>query len=509
MKIKRALIPFIPITLLMIASKLLSLFGLDSDGLFMGMSGMTLTYIVIGLTLFLFLVCVVINIFDRKTAPVYAVRKNPLAGFFAILSGLAVAASSVFGVVSNQSETEYYVMTLITAAISIPAAIALIMMSKVHFVGKSTASSASLLYIFPSLWGCAELVTEFLNATKVSVSATDMTALFCYIFLTLYLFSHSMIVSKIKGRHPVKACFIYGLPAAAVSITFGIYEILYASRAVENLGFSTILVGAQFLILGLYIISFIFELSGNVLTKDEIEIIDSMPDDDDPNEESYASTANYDDELVISQSDNFTDSKGNDISDYVSSAEDINDFIMGYDTDEEEEPIPYFTKDEMEKSADFANTFVTDVVYDESDIIRSNNFRKSAKAKQQTNSPENSNTGKQNISKTAESASIDLVEDVQARAEQTADNTVKEDTVKSEKAVEEKPSEIKTPEIFSNKKEAAPASSANEAKKAHSDSKADRTDNNTKVANEKTTIDKRTQQMNDIDALLKTLDDLK
>lgn len=401
MKIKNALIPFIPITLIMIAFKIASLFGLDSDGLFWGMSGMTLTYIVIGLTLFLFLVCIVINIFDRKTAQVYAVKKNPIAGVFAVLSGFAVAGASIFGVVSNQSVTEYYVMTLITAAISIPAAIALIMMSKVHFVGKSTASGVSLLYVFPSLWGCAELVTEFLNATKVSISATDMTALFCYIFLTLYLFSHSMIVSKIKGRHPVKACFIYGLPAAAVSITFGIYEILYASRAVENFGLSTILIGAQFLILGLYATSFLTELSRNVLTKDEVEILEDMPDDNDPKEQSFLSTANYDDELVISHSENILDSKDDAISDYVANTEEINDFIMGYDAEEDEEPIPYFTKEEMARSADLtSNLFVTPTEYDESEnLIKQKKSVKSAdlkadKKSDKINIPQNSSNEK-------------------------------------------------------------------------------------------------------------------
>ncbi|MCH5297892.1 MAG: hypothetical protein J1E85_09505 [Ruminococcus sp.] len=493
MKIKNSLIPFIPITLLMIACKLASLFGLDSDGLFWGMSGMTLTYIVIGITLFLFVVCFVINIFDRKTAQVYAVKKNPITGILAILSGVSVVASSIFGVVSNQSETEYYVMTLITAALSIPTAIALIAMSKVHFSGKSTVSSISLLYVFPSLWGCAELVTEFMNSTKVSISATDMTALFCYVFLTLYLFSYSMIVSKIKGRHPVKACFIYGLPAAAVSITFGIYEILYASRAVENLGLSTILVGAEFLILGLYATSFLFEMSRNYLTKDEVEILDSMPDDNDPKEESYASVANYDDELVISHSDNVNDSKGDQISDYVPSAEDISDFIMGYDAQEDDEPIPYFTKEEMEKSADFTNIFVTPNAYDEpEELIKQEKVNTTVNSMKSEKTPESSIQYTQNEEKSTEE---NLAEE----------NLAEENPVNF---VEENVQEVKVPEIPSNEKVTPLDSNESEIDRILSENKSNRTET---VSDEKemSESDKKAKQMDDIDALLKSLDDLK
>lgn len=481
MKIKNALIPFVPITLMMIAVKLISLFGLDSDGLFLGMSGMTLTYIVIGLTLLLFLVCILMNIFDRKTAQVYNVKKNPIAGILAILSGLAIAASSMFSVVSNQAETEYYVMTLITAALSIPAAIALIMMSKVHFSGKSTASSVSLFYVFPSLWGCAELVTEFLSATKVSISATDMTSLFCYIFLTLFLFSYSMIVSKIKGRHPVKACFIYGFPAAAVSITFGIYEILYASRAVENLGFSTIIVGAELLILGLYAMTSLIEMSGNVLTKDEVEILDGMPDDDDPKEESYASIANYDDELVVSQTENIND---DDEIGYAASAEDINDFIIGYDTEEEEEPIPYFTKEEMEKSSDFANLFVTPTSYDDSeDVIKFKKFGKSAKSNKNEKSSESEIVFKNEMD------SVELINDV-------TDNT------SDKKSVGENIDGVKISEVSSGKQSDS-SELLEEINQVISSSKDNSADT------EMSTADKKSKQREDIDALLKSLDDLK
>ena len=200
MKVKFSVIPFIPVAIAMVVFKIMNIYGLDSNGLFLGMDKMSVTYSVIGLALGLFLICVLINIFDRKTAPVYPVKKNPFAGVLSILSGLAITSSSVTTVLNTTTDSEYYLMVIVCAAFSIPAGIAFVVMSKVHFTGKSVVSGVSMLFIFPALWGCAELVSEFLVATKVSISASDLTPLFCYIFITLYLFSHSMIVSRIKGR---------------------------------------------------------------------------------------------------------------------------------------------------------------------------------------------------------------------------------------------------------------------------------------------------------------------
>lgn len=68
--------------------KLMSVFGLDSDGKFMGMNSMNITYAVIAVAVGLFIICVLMNLFDRKTAPAYPVKKNSAAGIFAILSAL-------------------------------------------------------------------------------------------------------------------------------------------------------------------------------------------------------------------------------------------------------------------------------------------------------------------------------------------------------------------------------------------------------------------------------------
>ena len=357
MKVKYSLIPFILATIATVGLKLMSIFGLDGSGMFLGMNKMGITYAVIGVTLALFLVCVIINIIDRKTAPVYPVKKNFVAGAFAVLAGISVAASSITTLLNTTNDSEYYLMTVVCAAFSVPAAIALVLMSKVHFSGKSTVSGVSMLFIFPALWGCSELVSEFLVATKVSISASDMTPLFCYIFITLYYFSHSMIVSRIKGRNPVKACFIYGLPAVAISLSYGLYVIFTAM--IESTLASQGLFGAELIVFSIYALSFIVEMAFNSYTKDEIEIIDGMPDDEDTYENSYVKSGGYD-ELVFAEKKDYENNEKTETKDDVRKVTEFDDFIIGYETGEDKEPIPYLTKKEMKKATSSRLVFYND-----------------------------------------------------------------------------------------------------------------------------------------------------
>ncbi len=90
MKVKYSVIPFVPAFLAMMFLKMMSIVGMDSHGQFMGMNSMNITYTVIGIAVGLFVVCVLLNLFDRKTAPVYPLKRNFPAGLFAVLSGIAV-----------------------------------------------------------------------------------------------------------------------------------------------------------------------------------------------------------------------------------------------------------------------------------------------------------------------------------------------------------------------------------------------------------------------------------
>lgn len=335
MKVKFSVIPFIPAAIIMLFLRVMSVIGVDESGVFLGMDRMALSYTAIGIALALFIVCIIINIFDRKTAPVYPVKKNFAAGLFAILSGLAVVASSCLSLIEVTTESEYFMMAVISAIFSVPAGLALLLMSKVHFTGKSTVSGISFLFVFPALWGCTKLVFEFLNATKVSISATDLTSLFCYIFITLYYFSHSMVVSRIKGRNPVKACFIYGLPAVALAVSHGVYLIVTAMH--ENTGYISFITAAQFILLGLYAFSFVIEMFSNVYTKDELEIVEALPTEESAEEdEKYIDTKDYD-ELVFSNR-SADDEPNVDLADeYYASEQDVDDFVIGYKNENPDE----------------------------------------------------------------------------------------------------------------------------------------------------------------------------
>lgn len=298
MKIKYSVIPFVPVAVIMIVFKLMSVVGLDNNGMFLGMNKIGVNYAVIGMAIGLFVLCVIINLFDRKTAPVYPVKKNPVAGAAAVASGLLVITSTVLSLIDMSPSSEYFLMMIICTVLSIPAGIALMLMSKVHFVGKSTVSGISMLFVCPSLWGCALLVLEFLSATKVSISSFDLTSLFCYIFLTLFLFSYAMVASRIKGRNPVKACYIYGLPAAALLLSHGIEKIVVS--VVEGFQLANVVSALLFIVLAVLIVSFDLELFFNPITKDELEIIDGLPSENENYEKKYTDTDDYE-ELVFSE----------------------------------------------------------------------------------------------------------------------------------------------------------------------------------------------------------------
>lgn len=321
MKIKLSWIPFIPAALAMVALRLLSVFGNDDTGTISGMNALLFSYLAVGVALVLFVLCIFFNILDKKTAPVYESKRNVPAGIFAVLSAAFALAYSVMTILTRK-DSEYLLMSIICAFLAMLAAIGLVFMARTHFTGFAPVSNIAFLYIFPTLWAVSELISCFLEATKLSVSASDMSLLFCFIFLTLSLFPQAMVISKIPGRNPVKATFIYGLPSVAFGLSYGAF--LIARVIFDSADGMALIAGVMFISFALYQLFYIIELTRGALKKDDVQIVDAFTDDDDTADNSGKS-----DELV------FSDEEKKD-EDYAQNATaDTDDFIMGYEADDD------------------------------------------------------------------------------------------------------------------------------------------------------------------------------
>lgn len=326
MKIKLSWIPFVPAVIAMTVLRLLSIFGNYDTGVIKGINAVLFSYLAVGVALVLFVVCIFFNIIDRKTAPVYEAKKNVPAGVFSVLSAAFTLAFSVMTLLTRK-DSQYLLMYIICAFLAMLAAIGLVFMARTHFTGFAPVSNISFLYIFPTLWAVSELISCFLEATKLSVAASDMSLLFCFIFLTLSLFPQAMVISKIPGRNPVKAMFIYGLPSAAFGISYGAFLI---TRVIfDSVGGMALLAGIMLISFALYQLSFIFELTRGALRKDEVQIVEDFAD-----AEADLGTDKSDKELVF-----FGGEKKD--ADYSQNAtSDTDDFIMGYEADDEMPVIP-------------------------------------------------------------------------------------------------------------------------------------------------------------------------
>ena len=168
MKTKYSVIPFIPAVIAAIGLKIMSMFAVDGNGLLFGMNKSGINYFIIEIILGLFAVCVLINLFDRKTAPVYPVKKNFVSGAFAVISGIAIVGSSFLALINaTPGNTDNYLLSIIATLFFDSCGYCYDYDRQGAFSGKSIVSNVSMFFVFPALWGCSELVTEFLAATKV------------------------------------------------------------------------------------------------------------------------------------------------------------------------------------------------------------------------------------------------------------------------------------------------------------------------------------------------------
>ena len=288
MTCKLSWITFIPFTLLAIASKVISLFYLDENGLFMGLNSLTLSYVAIACALIVLLFGAIFCLIDKKTAPVYIIKQNAPAGIFGLLLSVALACDGANRAFLAFKSATFNFIEITDIALTVLCAVVFVVLSLNHFVGNGGVKGISVFYLIPAIFSAFRLVACFLEFTTISIMVADVTILACYIFATLFLFNYAVIIALMKGKSPVRSAFIYGMPAVTVLLSFGVYQIANAFRyGTSSFSLFDNLEIFELTFMGLYILAFIVEMSLFVKKKDEIEIIneeaeDTYEDVDDP-----------------------------------------------------------------------------------------------------------------------------------------------------------------------------------------------------------------------------------
>lgn len=272
---KLSWITFVPFTLAAIGIKIIQLFFLELGGTFYGFNSLMLSYLSIACAVLTMLFAVIFCAIDKKTAQVYVINKNFVAGISGLLLAVTMAcdgANRAFYAFRSMGAGFFEITDIL---LTIVTAIVFVVLGLNHFVGNGGVKGLAVFYLIPAIWSAFRLVKSFLSFTTVSIAVTDVSILVCYIFTTMFLFNYAMIVALMKGKSPVRASFIYGLPAVTMLLSYSAYLLIgsyYYRNSVFNL-FSD-LPSIELLLLGIYILAFVVEMSANVKRKDQIELIE-------------------------------------------------------------------------------------------------------------------------------------------------------------------------------------------------------------------------------------------
>lgn len=279
---KLSWIAFAPMTLLAIAIKIIQVFFITADTpTFFGLDNIMLSYAAIGCALVTLLFAVIFCAVDRKIAPVYKIGRNIFAGIFGVFFATSLACDGANRAFRMFSSMNFEVLETIDVLLTVCCAVVFVVLGLNHFVGNGGVKGLAVFYLIPAVWSALRLVICFMDFTTISIKVADVTNLVAYIFLTLFLFNYAMVVALMKGKSPVKSTFIYGMPATVMLIAYGFFSLATAITSDAQFELFDNLQGVQAVLMGLYIFAFVYELTADVKSKDEIEILD------DSNESEY------------------------------------------------------------------------------------------------------------------------------------------------------------------------------------------------------------------------------
>ena len=248
--------------------------AMSADGSVFGFSGMVLDYAVIGCVAAIFLFALIMCLADRKIAQYYIPHRNIPAGILGILLAVVCAADSANRIYLDLTSGSIETLEIAEAVLLMLSAIVFIVMGLTHSFTNRESKHFALFNIMPALLCAVRLVRCFVDFTTISITLADVTLLVTYIFATLFFFNFAVTISLAKAKHAVKSCFIFGFPAAAALLSYGVGALAGGFDTTDIFANAT---SVEIAVMGLYTLAFIIELT--IFAKDKDHVIIQTEDE--------------------------------------------------------------------------------------------------------------------------------------------------------------------------------------------------------------------------------------
>lgn len=275
MKIKFSWIPFIPVAVLSVILRLYQKLFVDSgiDTGFLSSDMIWLVYA--GMVGFLFVGLLLLSVIDRKTSEHYTIKKNFFAGLFAVVAAAVIIFDAGMSAGQMLSKGLQSLSQLLDVSFSILGGVAILLMGTSSFSGRNFAKKMGVFSVVAPIWCCIQLVLTFIEYTKQSVNAFDMTNLFYMAFMTLTIFNLSMAYQGVDCKNPVKGTIVYGMPAFIVTIVYAVANLFDQLQVNGTYDFMGSLDVIAFVALALYVLFMMIEFTTNAKSKaDEEQILE-------------------------------------------------------------------------------------------------------------------------------------------------------------------------------------------------------------------------------------------
>ncbi|MEE1075698.1 MAG: hypothetical protein UHY68_00350 [Acutalibacteraceae bacterium] len=275
MKIKFSWIPFIPVAVLSVILRLYQKLFVDSgiDTGFLSSDMIWLVYA--GMVGFLFVGLLLLSVIDRKTSEHYTIKKNFFAGLFAVVAAAMIIFDAGMSAGQMLSKGLQSLSQLLDVSFSILGGVAILLMGTSSFSGRNFAKKMGVFSVVAPIWCCIQLVLTFIEYTKQSVNAFDMTNLFYMAFMTLTIFNLSMAYQGVDCKNPVKGTIVYGMPAFIVTIVYAVANLFDQLQVNGTYDFMGSLDVIAFVALALYVLFMMIEFTTNAKSKaDEEQILE-------------------------------------------------------------------------------------------------------------------------------------------------------------------------------------------------------------------------------------------